>query len=171
MRRYARDCPATTTNGTRAISPRDVCGYTHQRAMSSTANTPTKSARMVTNTRRRTSQPVHGGSGGAVGMSSVGCGPGKCVAAAASPESLLWAEESAELCSAWTGEGARPHTGTASTGVGLGAGCCGGSSGGKLTRAPRCEWGGAPLFAALFFSTPFLTKSFFAEPLKYEVSA
>src|ERR1700682_3058614 len=111
MRRYARDCPATTTNGTRAISPRDVCGYTHQRAMSSTANTPTKSATMVRNIRRGTSKPVEASSGGAVEMSSVGCGPGKCVAVAASPESLLWAEESAELCSAWTGEGAPPPTG------------------------------------------------------------
>src|ERR1700730_5080170 len=160
MRRYARDGPATTTSGTRAISPREVCGYTHQRAMSSTANTPTKSATMVRNMRRRTSQPVQAGSGGAVGMSSVGCGPGKCVAVAASPESLLWAEESAELCSAWTGEGARPHTGTASAGVGLGVGCCGRSSGEKLTRAPLCQWGRARFLLRYFFLTHFLLNHF-----------
>src|SRR6266404_6060825 len=149
MRRYARDCPATTTSGTRAISPRAVCGYTHQRAMSSTANTPTKRATMVRNIRRRTSQPVQAGSFqagsfparsvGVVGMSSEVCASGKCVAAAASPESLLWAEESAELCSAWTGEGARPHAGTAFAGVGLGVGRSGRSSVEKFTRAPRCQ--------------------------------
>ncbi len=135
MRRYARDCPATTTNGTRAISPRAVCGYTHQRAMSNTANTPTKRATIVRKMRRRISQPVQAGSVDAVGMSSAACGLGKCVAAAASLESVPWTEESAELCSAWTGEGVRLHTGTASAGFGV----SGRSSGEKLMRARLCQ--------------------------------
>src|SRR5258706_13768430 len=160
MRRYARDCPATTTNGTRAISPRAVCGYTHQRAMSNTANTPTKRATIVRKMRRRISQPVQAGSVDAVGMSSAARGSGECVAADASLESVSWTEESAELCSAWTGEGARPHTGTASAGAGPGAGCSGRSSGEKLTRSSRCQWARAPFLLRYLFLTHFLLTHF-----------
>jgi hypothetical protein len=44
----------------------------------------------------------------------------------------------APVRSAGTGEGARPHTGAAS--VGFGVGLSGRSSGEKFTRLPRCQW-------------------------------
>src|ERR1700693_431191 len=72
------------------------------RAMSNAAKKQNTIATMMRTIRRRRSQPVHAGSGGAVGMSSAGCGLGKCVAAAARPE-LVWAPASAELCSALGG--------------------------------------------------------------------
>src|ERR1035437_5263207 len=59
----------------------------------------------------------------------------------------------APVRSAWTGEGARPYTGAAS--VGFGVGLSGRSLGEKFTRVPRCQWARARFSPIHFLSTHF----------------
>ncbi len=122
----------STTSSARACTPKPRSGIATSRLafswnvapeVTATArNARTKNATTPTSIIASKSQPLHGASSGAADL--------------VSGSVLPRFEKSAELCSAWTGEGARPHTGAGS----VGGETSGRSSGGKVTRIPLYRW-------------------------------
>ena len=94
--------------------------------MSSTAKTPTKSATMVRNVRRRISQPSQAGSGGRAGTSSGGVGASHVAHGLPSFAQL--------------GQARAPPTGPSAHGWTRGR-----SSGEWFTLVPLCRWAGTLL--------------------------